>query len=53
MARKDFDTPHQTKGKPAKSRFGLRPAHTNNPQENAPGFSYSNPGKGVSGESSN
>ncbi len=54
MTRRDFDMPHQTKGKPAKSRFGLRKTtKTENPKEDDPGFRYANPGRGVSGESSN
>lgn len=55
MRRIHFDTPHQEVGKPAKSRFGLRPQIK--PAKKQPAddntFRYANPGKGPNGESSN
>lgn len=48
-----FRTPHQVKGTPVATRFGLRPVEKPKKAKQQSIFSYGSPGKGVQGESSN
>lgn len=53
-SRKDqFAWPHQIRGREVQSRFGIRRSLKDKPAQQASILTYAQPGKGVSGESSN